>query len=256
VTVVDTTPPSITCPAAITNVQCTDLCGQADPGAAMCTDACAAPGQLTITNAQGGCFPYVPNNTQQTTTVTNFSCSDEVSNSTSCTSSVTVIDTLPPVVTINPVSQYMWPPDHKMHTFDITTACGITIKDQCQGTITSGAANTAIDYVTTNEKFLTNGSGNTPVDILIVNSTTVQLRSERSGPQTGRVYSIHFTVTDQSGNTTDGVCNIDVDHDQGPQGLPHGNLNVCECVSDNNAIPGTIVLPGGAVTCPPLANCP
>lgn len=42
----------------------------------------------------------------------------------------------------------------------------------------------------------------------------VDVRAERAGNGNGRVYTIHYTVTDDANNTTDHTCSVGVPHSQ------------------------------------------
>jgi hypothetical protein len=72
-------------------------------------------------------------------------------------------------------------------------------------------------YVTSNqvENSIGIGSGNTCNDIVITSKSTMQLRAEREGNATdGRVYTIHFQVSDSSGTqwSPEQICLVAVDH--------------------------------------------
>src|SRR5712691_10901879 len=89
VTVVDTTPPSITCPAPIT-AEATSFAGASvNPGAAVASDTA---GPVTISGPSAGTYPL------GTTTLT-YVATDQSGNTSSCSSSVTVVDTTPPSIT-------------------------------------------------------------------------------------------------------------------------------------------------------------
>jgi hypothetical protein len=96
VTVVDTTPPSITCPGDIA-VECVEECGvpEADPqltpfwASLAASDICCLQ---TVADDRPSCFGF------GTTTVT-FMATDCSGNVSSCTADVTVEDTTPPVIT-------------------------------------------------------------------------------------------------------------------------------------------------------------
>ncbi|MFH1313699.1 MAG: HYR domain-containing protein [Candidatus Eisenbacteria bacterium] len=97
VTVVDNTPPVITCPGNVT-VEATDACGtpSSDPQlagffAGVSADDNCDPGP-SITDNRPTCFPLGP------TTVT-FTGTDNAGNSASCQADVTVEDTTPPDIT-------------------------------------------------------------------------------------------------------------------------------------------------------------
>jgi hypothetical protein len=109
----------------------------------------------------------------------------------------------------------LWSPNHKYVSTSLE-ACGISIVDQCQGPISLGAASAAITCVTSDEVENGEGDGNTTEDMIIDSATTVRLRAERSGVGDGRVYNIHFRVTDAAGNPAHGVCQVTVPHDMSP----------------------------------------
>jgi HYR domain len=209
VTVKDCENPTISCPKAVT-VECTSGhgCQNVTPGTATAADNCSI---ASTTNAQAACFPLG-------TTTTAYSTVDGSGNAASCTSSVTVSDNGPPVVSVNNNGAGdLWPPNHKMVTIGLDQ-CGITVNDACEGPIALGNAGATITCVTSDELPDSLGDGHTETDIVFVDATHVQVREERSGKLDGRVYKIGFTVNDGNGNTTAGVCRVTVPHDQGPKG--------------------------------------
>jgi hypothetical protein len=123
-----------------------------------------------------------------------------------CASSLTVVDTLPPVVT--PHETELWPPNHKLH--HVTVADCVTAVDTCDGELkawlTSASSDEPHDDV---------GDGNTDPDIVNLGCDGVDLRSERQAPGDGRVYTLGFHVEDASGHGVDGTCRVVVPHDQG-----------------------------------------
>jgi hypothetical protein len=100
VTVVDTTPPALTCPASAVTVEATDHCGcpLTDTqlvswfGQVSATDNCPP---YTILSDAPACFPL------GTTTVT-FTATDAAGNASQCSQDVTVEDTTPPEMTCAP----------------------------------------------------------------------------------------------------------------------------------------------------------
>lgn len=64
--------------------------------------------------------------------------------------------------------------------------------------------------VTANEEVDAPGSGDTEYDWMITSAYSVQLRAERSGGGNDRVYSVHVTCADRSGNETHGSVNVTV----------------------------------------------
>src|SRR5712691_9427075 len=89
IAVVDTTPPSITCPAPITAEATGNESAFVVPGSATAFDIA---GPVTITGPAAGSYPL------GTTTVT-YSATDQSGNRSSCSSSIAVVDTTPPSIT-------------------------------------------------------------------------------------------------------------------------------------------------------------
>jgi hypothetical protein len=69
--------------------------------------------------------------------------------------------------------------------------------------------------ITSNEPINGKGDGNTSPDWRIVDNLHVELRAERSGGGSGRVYTITVRCTDASGNSAVRNVNVTVAHDQG-----------------------------------------
>ena len=128
---------------------------------------------------------------------------DTATNTASCATTITVVDTTPPVigrVTVNPMT--LWPPNHKM--VDITIHA--TVTDTC------GPATWKILSVTSNEPVTGTENGDTGPDWIITGDHTLQLRAERSGHGHGRTYSITIQAMDESGNTSTKVVTVTVPH--------------------------------------------
>ncbi len=123
---------------------------------------------------------------------------------------VTVVDTTPPEITMLATPQ-LWPPNHELHT--LTLADLITVTDSCEGDLDPNKFGTILD-IYSDEPENANGDGNTTGDIVIVDNHTFHVRAERQGGSNGRVYGIHFEVTDSSGNTAEGTAFLHVPHDQ------------------------------------------
>jgi Ca-activated chloride channel family protein len=206
VTVVDTTPPVIICPADVTVEQETAAGTVVSLTAATATDICDA--DVEITDDAPEIFPL------GTTTVT-FTATDDSGNSATCTTTVTVIDTTPPEMTLSDEQIVLWPPNHKYHTIEIAECCVISVTDICDADV--DIDDVVITSVSSDEpeNVQGEGDGNTVDDIVIVDSQTVELRAERQGDGNGRVYTINFEVTDDSGNMKTGSCTVWVVHDQG-----------------------------------------
>ena len=132
--------------------------------------------------------------------------SDGVAVSVSCETTVTVVDTTPPVITsVVPNPDTLWPPNHKMRTVKVA----VDAEDAC------GEVTTRIVQVTSNESINGQGDGNTSPDWLISGDGKLQLRAERSGGGSGRIYTITVEATDEAGNSSTGTTEVIVPHSNG-----------------------------------------
>jgi cysteine-rich repeat protein len=232
VTVRDTTPPAITCPPPIV-AECA-LFGRAFviPGTATSSDVCGA---TTVTGPRAGLFPLG-------TTPVNYASTDAAGNQASCSSTISVVDTRPPLA-IAQRSLALWPADHQYRTVNLAD-CGIAVEDGCGGRLDPSVYQAKITCVTSDEPDDARGSGDgsTSHDIVLVDADTVKLRAERDAGRDGRAYKIHFQVRDASGNRGDGVCSVNVprDHDC----AEHPDHRGCEL--DDDRVANSVCAPGAA----------
>jgi hypothetical protein len=161
-----------------------------------------------ITLAQTPPGPYPLGNTTVTLTVT-----DNQGASSQCSATVTV--TAAPPVTINSLTaspNVLWPPNHKMVPVTVTA----TPSGDCT------AITCKIVSVTSNESLA-------PDDVVITGDLTVDLRAERSGNGSGRIYTITVQCADAAGDVATKTVTVTVPHDQGNgnsgNGNPGGNGN-------------------------------
>ncbi len=205
VTVVDTTAPVISCPASQEALECTGN-GAVATYEASATDNCSeAP--TTCSVASGSVFPVGE-------TPVTCSATDASGNASSCGFAITVRDTLPPV-SGGELGAELWPPNHTYRTITLAE-CAQAGQDQCSGPLPVETYGRIL-RVTSDEVEDANGNGDgrTCNDMKVfVNTTTVELRSEREGGGDGRVYTIHYELDDPAGNTTTGSCRVSVPHDQ------------------------------------------
>jgi uncharacterized repeat protein (TIGR01451 family) len=198
VTVVDNTPPVISCPADITQNTDPGLCSAVvNTGTATATDNCDSNPTVVGTRSdnQPLSAPYPKGTTTITWTATDHAT--PTANSSSCTQTITVEDKEAPVITTNGVTPVLWPADHSYRTFNVTDFV-IAASDNCD---TLGVSDVVIDKVTSDETENGGGDGNTFNDIIIAaDCKSVQVRAERRNSADGRVYTITFKVTDSSGN--------------------------------------------------------
>lgn len=140
------------------------------------------------------------------------------------TNSAVVIeaDTNPPViVSASPSKSSLWPPNHKMVKVNVSAV----VTDDCS------TPTWKIISVTSNEKPHSKGSGKFAPDWQILDDHSVNLRAERSGPGSGRIYTIWLQAVDSVGNlSATNTITVKVPHDQGKgkgknddNGDDHGN---------------------------------
>ena len=128
---------------------------------------------------------------------------------------ITVIDNTPPEISVSVDQDTLWPPNHKMVLITPT----ITATDNCDTGLTI-----ELTLITMNEGDETNtydpnfdstiGDGHRVNDIQVDENDDIYLRAERSGTGSGRIYTITYTATDASGNTTTASVTVTVPHDQ------------------------------------------
>lgn len=120
---------------------------------------------------------------------------DLAGNSRTCTVTLTVTDSAPPVISgVSVDNPVLWPPNHQM----VTVTVSYDATDNC-GPVTSTLS------VTSNEAV-----GDTSPDWEVVDASRVRLRAEREGSGNGRVYTITITSTDASGNSSTKTVTVSV----------------------------------------------
>jgi hypothetical protein len=106
----------------------------------------------------------------------------------------------------------LWPPNHKFH--DVTVDQCISAVSTCGGELTG-----EFIWASSDEPIDDLGDGHHFPDIgLGVDTGHVCVRSERQGPEDGRVYKLGVRVTDASGESVERECVVAVVHDQ--RGVP------------------------------------
>jgi hypothetical protein len=200
ITVIDNTPPSITCPGDISVNAPAGTCAATVHFAVSASDNCSVP-TVVSSPASGSVFPV------GTTTVV-ATATDAAGNTQSCSFTVTVKDAEAPVITTNGQTITLWSPDHKYATVEINQLVA-SASDLCDPTVSLSSVRIA--KVTSDEPENSGGDGNTNNDIVIAGDCkSVQLRAERMGGGNGRVYTITFEVTDASGNSTTATAKVTV----------------------------------------------
>ena len=125
------------------------------------------------------------------TNLVEIAAANSLTNTAYCSTTVTVVDTTPPVIQGASASpNILWPPNHRM----VTVAVNAVATDNC------GPATWRIISVQSNEPANGSGDGNTPSDWQILGDHSVALRAERSGTGSGRTYTITIQAEDVAGN--------------------------------------------------------
>ncbi len=184
-----------------------DMTVSNDPGVCSAVVVFAAPvvtgtnagDVVTCAPASGSTFPVGTN--EVVCTVTEAS-----TNVASCSFTITVEDTEPPVIADVAASKSMlWPPNHKL----VKITVNYQDSDNC------GPSSDCTLSVTSNEAVDGLGDGKTSPDWEVVDAHHVRLRAERSGRGNGRIYTITITCTDASGNSASKDVTVRVPHSRG-----------------------------------------
>ncbi len=122
------------------------------------------------------------------------------------TQAVVVEDTIPPVIeSIVATPDVLRPPNHKM----VLVTLNVSASDNCDL-----APFCQIISVSSNEPENGLGDGDMAPDWEITGNLTANLRAERSGKGSGRVYTITVRCTDYAGNSSEEQTTVTVPHDK------------------------------------------
>jgi hypothetical protein len=230
-------------------VRATDAAGNVDPTPASYTwtvdttppDTTITAQPSTPTNNSSATFAFTGTDNLTPTSNLTFECSLDGADFTVCTSSKTytdlmdgshtfrvrakdaagnvdptpasftwVVDRTPPTINCSTTPSQLGPPNHQLVPVSVT----VTASDPGG----SGVAGYRLLSVTSNEPDNGLGDGDTPNDIqgwtVGVASTSGQLRAERAGGGSGRVYTFRYEARDNAGNTATATCTVTVPRDQ------------------------------------------
>ncbi|GEL69076.1 FG-GAP-like repeat-containing protein [Myxococcus virescens] len=233
VKVVDTTLPSILCPAPQV-LEC--VAGGAEATyTARAEDNCG-PVSVTCTPPDGSRFPLGRS-------VVDCNAVDGSGNACGCAFSVTVRDTRAPVPGAS-LGKRLWPADHQYRTVTLAE-CAAPAKDACMGDLSLERYGRIV-RVTSDESEDVAGicDGATCDDIDVrVNATSVQLRAERDDAGDGRVYTVHYVVEDPSGNRADGRCTVEVPRDSAGQQVNDSGPKYCVGLGCSPGLGGSPLCP-------------
>ena len=206
VTVTDTVPPVITCPGNITKPQDPGACTAAATFSPTFSDDC--PATAVCNPPSGTAFPIG-------TTTDTCTATDQSGQSASCSFTVVVTDTVAPeIASIVANPDTLWPPNHKLVPVSITaTATDCDPSTTCR--IVSVSSNESDRDHDSNKHHDPDWIITDPGPKVSPAVLGVQLRAEREGHGSGRVYRIDVSCADAAGNTTAGYVTVTVPHDQG-----------------------------------------
>ncbi|ANE51281.1 HYR domain-containing protein [Flavisolibacter tropicus] len=200
--------------ASITKNTDADVCSYTVKGSefdASATDNC---GQAAISYSwSGACSGKADNSLAGTvfakgTTTVWCTATDASGNKSYWTFDISVEDRQAPVInSVRATPDVLWAPNHKMTDITLT----YDVAENCSGLTFQ------VLSITSNESENGLGDGNTNVDWdKGTDGQHIQLRAERSGTGTDRIYSIVLQVTDGSGNKSEPITvTVTVPHDQG-----------------------------------------
>jgi hypothetical protein len=143
------------------------------------------------------------------TTPVTFTGVDDDGNVGQCQANVTVVDTTPPELSASADPESLWPPNHRL----VSVGVDATATDTCDP-----SPSVVLIAASSNESDDGRGDGRTTGDIQSASIGTadfsVQLRAERAGRGTGRVYTLTYEAEDASGNTATDSAEVAVAHDR------------------------------------------
>jgi hypothetical protein len=195
----ETTPPDINCPPD-TTIGCAQDSLQYEFNVSA-TDNCDEHPTVTAVPPSGSFFHVGQ-------TLVTITAKDLEGNTSTCEFTVTVeAGSEPKVENVTAQPSVLWPPNHKM--------VNVSIKADIESECPTSEVSCKILEVNSNESDNGSGDGNTSGDWMVTGDNTLQLRAERSGNGSGRVYSIHVQCEDESGVLDDRWVTVQVPHDQG-----------------------------------------
>lgn len=182
-------------PLADITTQASGPAGAAVPFTFAPSDATSGLGSSSCSHVAGAIYPVG-------TTMVTCTANDNAGNSAAGSFTITVGDTIPPVISsATPSVSTLGPPNHRMTpvTLSVSATDNLAPPPVC-----------SIATVSSNEPQNGLGDGDTPNDWLITGPLTLQLRAERSGTGNGRVYTITTRCVDGAGNAATRTTTVSV----------------------------------------------
>ena len=130
-------------------------------------------------------------------------------------------DVTPPELVLADEADELWPPNHKLHGYDVADLVA-SVEDDC-GDLTE--VDVAFGGATSDESDDGRGDGSTKDDVRFSDAChTADVRAERSGRGDGRVYELVLEVVDAAGNRDEGVFTVAVPHDGAHAATDSGDI--------------------------------
>jgi hypothetical protein len=162
-------------------------------------------GVRSITYSVNGSAPATANGASASVSVTaegattiSYFATDNVGNVEPAKSLVVRIDKTAPTGTLSLSPDLLWPPNHKL----VSITPSLPVSDNLGGAVTISAP-----VITSNEAQSADADW-------VVSGNSLQLRAERDGKGSGRVYTVTYTLTDQAGNRSQVSATVNVPHNQ------------------------------------------
>ena len=187
VTIVDTSPPTIFCPANVT-VECDESTAPSHTGMATATDGCDTNPMISYTEtiAPGSC-------PSEETITRNWVALDASGNSNSCVQTIEVVDTTPPVIACNAPSN-ITPPDTPV-------SFTATVIDNCDSEVSAEIIKYDCFRYTKNGKRISK-----------LNSCKVEINGDRitilSSGGIGHNFAWTVRTNDSCGNYAESTCSV------------------------------------------------
>lgn len=193
----DTVAPIVSVPADLT-VEASSAAGAVVEFVVSADDDVDGTVVATCSHHSGATFPL------GVTTVT-CEATDVAGNTGSATFRVTVVDTTAPAIaSVIPSRPVLGPPNHKMEP----VAFAVDASDA------ASAFSCSVTSVASNEPVSGTGDGDTAPDWEITGPLSVNLRAERAGNGTGRIYTVTVECRDAFNNVATVATTISVPHDR------------------------------------------
>jgi hypothetical protein len=208
--VVDQQAPVLDCPASLPVAECATTGGTFLNLQATALDLCG--GTMEVSNDHTGTGLDASGFFALGTTSVVFTARDGEGHTSTCTTQVTVRDTIAPTLSVLTNPSVLWPANHDL----VPVETRFTTQDICDPGV-----RIELVSVTSSEPDDAAGTsdGATTQDIqqavLGTSDASLLLRAEREGKGPGRVYELLYSAVDSSGNATTAIGVVTVPHDQG-----------------------------------------